>query len=224
VDGVHDMGGMHGFGAVVVPGGSEPYHERWEPRVFAIHLLISTERIGAGPGGRPTREEMEPAHYLAASYYERWLWSAERRLERAGSIAPGEVEAMAARLEAGEAPPARTDPALVERSLPMFKRGEPLPAPASTRFSPGEGVRVRRMRPAGHTRCPRYVRGATGVVERVQGADELPDLAVYGRETEREPVYAVSFRSEDLFGRGDEPPWTVLLDLWESYLEPAAPV
>ena len=45
---------------------------------------------------------MEPAHYLAASYYERWLWSAERRLERGGSIQPGEVEAMMGRLEAGE--------------------------------------------------------------------------------------------------------------------------
>ena len=44
------------------------------------------------------------------------------------------------------------------------------------RFVPGQGVRVRRMHPAGHTRCPRYVRGALGVVERVRGADELPDL------------------------------------------------
>jgi nitrile hydratase len=76
------------------------------------------------------------------------------------------------------------------------------------------------MRPAGHTRCPRYVRGAIGMIERLQGADELPDLAVYGKRTEYEPVYAVSFRSEDLFGTGEEPPWTVLLDLWESYLEP----
>src|SRR3954470_11233298 len=76
VDGVHDMGGMHGFGAVVAPGGELPYHEPWEARVFALHLLIAVEGLGAGPGGRPTREEMDPAEYLAASYYERWLWSA----------------------------------------------------------------------------------------------------------------------------------------------------
>lgn len=215
------MGGMHGFGPVVVPGGDEPYYERWEPRVFAIHLLISTERLGAGPGGRPTREEMEPAHYLAASYYERWLWSAERRLERGGSIQPGEVEAMMNRLEAGEPGTVRNDPALVARSLPLFRESESLPTPATTRFSPGDRVRVRRMRPAGHTRCPRYVRGAAGVVERVQGEDELPDLAVYGEETDAESVYAVSFSSEDLFGPGEGPPWTVLLDLWESYLEPS---
>jgi nitrile hydratase len=220
VDGVHDMGGMHGFGPVVVPGGDEPYHARWEPRVFAIHLLISTERLGAGPGGRATREEMEPAHYLAASYYERWLWSAERRLERGGSIAPGEVEAMAARLAVGEPEPRSSDPALVARSLPALRGRKRLPTPAVTRFAPGDRVRARRMRPAGHTRCPRYVRGAVGVVERLHGADLLPDRLERGERVEPEPLYAVAFRSDDIFGAGNEPPWTVALDLWESYLEP----
>src|SRR5579864_8292572 len=100
------MGGMHGFGRVVVPGGEEPYHERWEPRVFAIQMLVGFEGLGAGPGGRAVREEMEPAEYLAASYYERWIFSAERRLERRGTIAPQEVERMMARLQAGEAAPA----------------------------------------------------------------------------------------------------------------------
>src|SRR4051812_37546033 len=59
VDGVHDMGGMHGFGAVVRPGDELPYHERWEPRVFALQTLVSAEGLGAGPGGRATREEMD---------------------------------------------------------------------------------------------------------------------------------------------------------------------
>jgi hypothetical protein len=61
-DGIHDLGGMHGFGAVVAPGGEAPYHERWEARVFALHLLVEPERLGASaittpPGlpGRPAR-------------------------------------------------------------------------------------------------------------------------------------------------------------------------
>jgi nitrile hydratase subunit beta len=78
------------------------------------------------------------------------------------------------------------------------------------------------MRPAGHTRCPRYVRGATGVVDRVHIADRLPDLAVYGERPAPEPVYAVAFGSEALWGRTGEPPWTVSVDLWESYLEPVS--
>jgi hypothetical protein len=34
-------------------------------------------------------------------------------------------------------------------------------------------------------------------------------------------VYAVAFASQDLWGESDEPPWTVLLDLFDTYLEPA---
>jgi nitrile hydratase beta subunit len=215
------MGGMHGFGAVVEPGSEAPYHERWEPRVFALHMLVSTERLGAGPGGRPTREEMDPAAYLEASYYERWLWSAERRLERAGTIAPGEVEAMMNRLRVGDAEPGRADTALVDRTLAALHEVERLDPVTTARFAPGEQVRVRRMRPPGHTRCPRYARGVAGCVDRIHGADALPDLAVYGRGAPPEPVYSVRFRSEDLWGPGEEARFTVLLDLWESYLEPA---
>jgi nitrile hydratase beta subunit len=223
VDGVHDMGGMHGFGAVVTPDGDAAIHEQWEARVFALHLLISQERLGAGPGGRPTREEMDPADYLAASYYERWLWSAERRLERKGTIAPGEVEATMARLAAGAPVPRSEQPERAERARERLRAVAPMARPARARFAPGDRVRVRRMHPTGHTRCPRYARGVAGVVERIQGADRLPDLAVYGRPAPVEPVYSVAFRSPDLWGPDADPPWTVRLDLWESYLEPAAP-
>jgi nitrile hydratase subunit beta len=222
VDGVHDMGGMHGFGRVLEPEGELVYHERWEPRVFAIQMLIGFERLGAGPGGRATREEMEPAHYLAASYYERWLYSAETRLLRKGTIAPGEVEAMMARLEAGEATPTHEDSAMAARALDGLRAVHPMGAAATeTTFDCGQRVRVKRMHPPGHTRCPRYVRGASGVVEAVRGADRLPDRATYGERVEPEPVYSVAFRSNDLWGASEEPAWTVLLDLWESYLEPA---
>src|SRR5213080_1830620 len=47
-DGIHDMGGMHGFGPVVVPGSDAVYHEDWEPRVFALSLLIGIEKLGRG--------------------------------------------------------------------------------------------------------------------------------------------------------------------------------
>jgi nitrile hydratase len=78
---------------------------------------------------------------------------------------------------------------------------------------------VRRWRHAGHTRCPRYVRGAEGIVEAVRGTAALPDIGPYAGPVE--PVYAVSFRSGDVFGASDEGQWTVMLDLTETYLEPA---
>jgi len=222
MDGVHDMGGMHGFGAVVETGGELAYHERWEPRVFAISCVVGVEGLGAGPGGRAVREEMDPARYLAASYYERWLYSAEQRLLGKGTIAPGEVEAMMERLGAGEAMPGHHDAAMAERVLENLRTRMAMdPPPEPARFAPGQRVRVKRMHPPGHTRCPRYVRGAVGVVEAVRGADRLPDRVVYGENLDPEPVYSVAFSSQELWGPGDEPAWRVSLDLWDSYLERA---
>jgi nitrile hydratase subunit beta len=222
MDGVHDMGGMHGFGAVVVDGSDAVFHEEWEARVFALHHLSNVRSLVGGPGGRAVGESMDPAHYLDASYYERWLWTAERQLEAKGTIAPGEVEAMMARLAVSEAPPTAADPELAAEAVAQLREGSPAMGTAAyPRFAAGDRVRVRRMHPDGHTRCPRYVRGAVGVVERVQGTDRLPDRATYGLPTEPEPVYAVAFASQDLWGESDEPPWTVLLDLFDTYLEPA---
>jgi nitrile hydratase beta subunit len=222
MDGVHDMGGMHGFGPVVVEGGDEVFHEEWEARVFALYQLSNLRDLVGGPGGRAVREGMDPVHYLGASYYERWLWSVERRLEAKGTVVPGEVEAMMARLSAAETPPTADDPELAAEAVAELREGSPAMGVAvGARFGPGDRVRVRRMRPDGHTRCPRYVGGAVGVIERVQGTDRLPDRATYGLPTEPEPVYAVAFASQELWGQSDEPPWTVLLDLFDTYLEPA---
>ena len=210
------MGGMHGFGPVVVPGGEAPYHERWEPRVFAISTLVGFEKLGKG-GGRPLREEMPPEEYLRASYYERWLWSTEQRLLRKGTILEGEVDGWVERLRAGEDAPRLADPEQAVRTLAAIRVADPLGEATATRYGVSDRVRVRRMRPAGHTRCPRYVRGATGVIERIRGVDAFPDIGPY--QGPDEPVYAVAFRSDDLFGPSDEGSWTVLLDLYESYLE-----
>ena len=112
--------------------------------------------------------------------------------------------------------PRREDPHLVEviRSIPPHHHGEA----ESPQFSAGAQVRVRRMHPEGHHRCPRYVRGVVGEVERLLGADPAPE------DEEVEPCYTVRFSSVDLFGdqtEAGEAPYTLLIDLWERYLEPA---
>ena len=212
------MGGMHGFGAVATPGSDAVSHEEWELRVFALSTLVGTERLGAG-SGRAIREEMTPAEYLRAGYYERWLWSTEQRLLRSGTMGEGEVDAWIARLRAGEAVPRREDPEAAARSVEATGASAPLAPATDARFGAGDAVRVRRMRPEGHTRCPRYARGVTGIVDAVRGLDAFPDIGPYAGPDEH--VYAVAFSSDDLFGPSPEGRWTVLLDLFDSYLEPA---
>lgn len=212
------MGGMHGFGPVVTPGSDAIAHDAWELRVFALSTLVGIERLGTR-SGRAIREEMEASHYLSAGYYERWLWSTEQRLVRRGTISEGELEAWLERLRGGEPPPRRRDPEAARRAVWATEQGEPLPAPLESRFAAGHHVRVRRMRPSGHTRCPRYVRGARGVVEAVRGVDAFPDIGPY--QGPDEPVYAVAFDSDELFGASPEGCWTIVLDLYESYVEAA---
>src|SRR5947208_15102459 len=44
VDGIHDLGGMEGFGPVEVEPDEHPFHERWEGRVHGMMLALATKR------------------------------------------------------------------------------------------------------------------------------------------------------------------------------------
>jgi nitrile hydratase subunit beta len=86
-------------------------------------------------------------------------------------------------------------------------------------FRVGDTVRATRVDPPHHTRMPRYARGAVGTVTDLRGRHPLPDRNARRLAAEPEPVYAVAFAARELFGEGDH---TVTIDLWESYLQPAA--
>ena len=66
MNGVHDMGGMHGMGPVD-PEPNEPvFHHRWEARVLGIALASGFLRRWNIDMGRYTIEQMPPAHSIAA--------------------------------------------------------------------------------------------------------------------------------------------------------------
>jgi nitrile hydratase beta subunit len=216
------MGGMHGFGPVIRDPADRaldepPFHEPWEGRTLG--LMITTAAKGLRPGSiRPGIEEIEPATYLAASYYERWARSVEAGLLAQGTLTAAEIDARAATVEPGE--PTRseaTDPDLAA-AVPQFLNApaETSGEPVTAAFRVGDRVTVRRMAPAGHHRCPRYVRGVTGTVERINGGWPPPGD---GGEPP-EAVYRVRFALRDLWG-DDAEPGALFIDLWERYLAPA---
>ena len=88
---------------------------------------------------------------------------------------------------------------------------------STDRFAPGDRVRTRSADPAGHTRLPRYARGAVGVVVERAGAHPLADDRAAGRSPRPQAVYHVRFPAAELFGDGDH---TVTVELWEDYLAP----
>ena len=191
VDGVHDLGGMHGFGRVPVEIDEPLFHDPWEGRVWRMLATVmgstTTDRF------RYTIEQMPPAEYLASSYYERWLWAIEHLAAEQGIL------------------DSAAEPAPVVRPSPATPTW-------AGRFHRGDRVRVRNPVTNGHTRVPRYLRRHVGRVERVAFAWPNPgESAATGTYGEPELVYTVAFAATELFGPAAD--HTITADLGESDLE-----
>jgi len=86
MDGVHDMGGMDGFGKVE-PEPNEPvFHHRWEGRVLAMSRAIGVFRAWTIDTSRYAIEKLAPSIYLTRSYYEKWFLRNQNLLIERGLI------------------------------------------------------------------------------------------------------------------------------------------
>ena len=225
MNGMHDLGGMHGFGAVEVEEHEPVFHADWERRVFAFDFLAGSADLYTSPEFRSAIERMAPVDYLGTSYYEHWLVAIEQALLDKGVASREELDART-RAFAGDpkaAVPRREDAALTGRMLRGIRRGVPLrrAVSASPRFAVGDRVLTRNDHPVGHTRLPRYARGKHGVIQRLHGAFDLPDALADGRGELPEHCYGVRLDAAELWGDSAEAADAVYLDPWESYLEPA---
>lgn len=207
MDGIHDLGGMAGFGEVDHEDGEPVFHEPWQATAFA--LLMAT----AGPMRnhnadeyRHSIERMAPSHYLGVHYYERVLTGVTTLLVEKGKLSLKELEALAGGAFPLSNPIAREPMA---DSKPQ----------TDARFQVGERIRVLDIHPAGHTRVPRFVRGKTGVILRIAPTFSFPDASAHGRELRKEHTYHVEFESKDLWGDPKSENESVIVDLWDSYLE-----
>jgi nitrile hydratase beta subunit len=218
VDGIHDMGGMQGFGRTMTPGAGPPFAEPWEGRAFALGLLAIRASGANMHAFRHAIERVPPADYLGG-YYSRWLMGAQNLLTDSGIVSGEQVAARAARLAGRDA----DEPEPPEPHKPDMASGGPgnlrsVDAPPA--FKVGDAVRARDLVPAGHTRLPRYVRRRTGTVTAIQPAQVFPDSAAHFLGEDPQHVYSVEFASTELWGPGAEP-FSLTIDLYEPYLEPA---
>jgi nitrile hydratase len=219
MNGVHDMGGMHGFGPV--ERDEATFHGQWEKRVHAMRSLTGGIAARNIDDGRHAIERMEPAAYLRSSYYERWLAALETGLVEHGVLDRSEIDARAEsfRQDPGATVPTRSDPAAAERARAPRRAYQPSPDGPAPRFAPGDRVVTRNVHPPGHTRLPRYARGRRGQIDRVHGIHTFPDTNAHGLGPQPHPLYCVRFEAEELWGRSADGRGGVYLDLWESYLE-----
>ncbi len=197
MNGAHDLGGRMGFGPVAAPPSEPVFHEKWEGRMFALSMTVPG--VWSIDEDRSAGESMHPAKYLKTSYYEHWLHGLESLLKKytPDSSSPMRPEGVWAALTAPRS----------------YARDVPNPAA----FTIGQKVRVKIMNPMTHTRAPRYVRGRMGEIVKIHGAHVFPDSNAKCLGENPQWLYTVRFTAKELWNHTNDD--TVMLDLWEPYLE-----
>ena len=92
MNGIHDLGGMHGLGPIPVEPNEPVFHHDWERRVFGVVMAA----LGGGQYNvdqfRHAIERMAAPDYLTNSYYEHWLHAMETLFQEHGTISRAELE------------------------------------------------------------------------------------------------------------------------------------
>jgi nitrile hydratase len=219
MNGVHDMGGMHGMGPIDHEPNEPVFHEPWEGRVYAITRLLR-----AGDRGRQNLdnsrfqlEQLPPAEYLRMSYYEKWFARLRNMVVTLGVVTREELDSGNAAPGSPKATPGV--PAAMVPTMVARRNSARRDAAVAPRFKAGQSVRARNINPITHTRLPRYARGKRGVVHLDHGVFVFPDSNAQFLGEKPQHVYSVRFAARELWGPEASAHDVIYLDMWDDYLE-----
>jgi nitrile hydratase subunit beta len=207
MNGVHDMGGMDGFGPVQIEKNEPAFHADWEKRMYALAISMVGRDYNIDEF-RHAIERIPAPIYLASSYYERWLNAMMTLLVEKNLVTRDELTSR------GAAPVAPIQPA------GRFDGDSATVRRRRARFRAGDRIVARNINPTGHTRLPRYVRGKRGVIERDWGTYVFADSNAHHGGKRAQHVYSVSFAARELWGKDAPSNDSLRIDLWEDHLDP----
>jgi nitrile hydratase beta subunit len=215
MNGVHDMGGLQGFGPVAIESDEPLFHHAWERRALGLTLAMGGTGAWNIDMSRAARESLPPARYLSTRYYGIWVEALGTLLKQRGLITDAEWQAGHALQPAAPIPRVLT----ADRVAGALARGSPTERPATTapRFETGARVRTRNLHPVSHTRLPRYCRDKAGTIAKVHGVHVFADSHALGQGEDPQWLYSVRFDARTLWG-ADTTASAVHVDCWESYL------
>lgn len=224
MDGIHDMGGVEGYGPIDYhPEERAQVSSRWEAVAGAGLFALMRAGVTNIDAFRHRIERLDPRRYLAITYWGRWLAAIESATVEQGVASVDDIETEIRRRghhpTQSAAPPVLHPVAALEsrHNAPGFRRT----VDRDARFAVGDTVRCVDHAPqSGHHRLPRYVRGREGAVVRVYPAFTFPDTMAHGGGEHPCHVYAVRFRATDLWGPDADPAQYDHLDVFEPYLLP----
>lgn len=218
MNGIHDMGGMDGFGPIIREDNEPVFHADWERRMFALALATPFAVPYNDDRVRREIERIPPAEYLASTYYELWLRASEEVLVDLGVLGREELAGQSRPRSTGGQFTALSADEVVDAIAAGASARRPDGAPA--RFKPGDAVVARNLHPDGHTRLPRYVRGRRGTIDRDHGIFSFNDSNAHGRGEQPQHVYSVRFTARELWGPDAPERDTLYVDLWDAHLAP----
>ncbi|WP_060483251.1 nitrile hydratase subunit beta [Pseudomonas sp. NBRC 111119] len=214
MDGFHDLGGFQGFGKVAhridTLSYTPVFKEDWEHLAYSL-MFVASDHLGlfSIDEARHAVERLDVRQHVGTTYYERYVIATASLLVEAQAITQEALdEALGSPFKLANPPHSKGRVAITNRPP----------------FEVGQRVRVRDERFAGHVRCPAYVRGKEGVVlHRTRERWPFPDSIGHGdRSAALQPTYHVQFEVRDLWGEAADD-GRVVVDLFESYLDPVQP-
>ncbi len=224
MDGIHDIGGKHGFGRVTLEEDEPVFHEKWEAAVFAM------TNAGAAAGAwnntdrfRHAIERIDPVAYLSHGYYGRWLGGIESLLIEADIVTRASIDEKVRQVggSAFDRVASRPNPKPEPQGSASTERTAFRQISRAAKFKPGDRVRTAHQVKSGHTRLPAYARNKVGLIILAHDAWVYPDSNAHGLGEDPQHLYTVQFTGEELWGNG-EIKTRVSLDLFEPYLSPVA--
>jgi nitrile hydratase len=214
MDGIHDLGGMQGFGKVPHAINSDSYkpvfHADWEHLAYSLLFLAADHMKQFSVDElRHAIERMDTRHYFESPYYDRIVIGTATLLVEYGVLTKQELD----RYLGGD----------FKLAKPYGSKGRPAISGRSP-FEIGDRVKVRDEFVAGHIRMPGYVRGKEGVIlHRTTVKWPFPDTIGHGDKSAiHQPTYHVQFKVRDIFGDAADD-GLIVVDLFEGYLDKVEP-
>ena len=221
----HDMGGNPAEPVIPDKPDEPKFDEAWHRRVLGITIAVGAMGGWSIDASRFARESLPRSDYKKFSYYEKWLGGLTNLLFQRGFISKNEIQS-----GHGES---KSLLEWREKILNAKHVSASLAAGAPTRrqgakpiFSVSQKVSVKLPSdtlcvPIGHTRLPHYISGKTGIIIKCHGVHVLPNTNAHFLGEHPENLYAVEFQARALWEQRASSSDSVVVDCWESYLEPA---
>lgn len=217
MDGIHDLGGRHGFGKINVNEPDVQFHAPYEARIRCLVHAISQAPDWSVDWFRHCRELIGPVDYLTRPYFDQWAQAYCAMLINSGWATVEEVSTGKAVNQIDNPPPLIS--ADQARAAVLKARRFDAQIDAAPAFAITDSVLTTTRVGSGHTRLPQYARGKQGRVISHHGAHVFAE-AMALNDKRYEHLYTVEFDMASLWPEASGSKDTVTLDLWESYLEP----